>query len=186
MIHFRKYLFILLGFLMVLQGCQRTTIYEPEELAHITKVWFNCIECNEGQIQDVIRLGPQIIPFMKKSVLQGPSMSAQVKYLIQCRNVHFIASNCEASSDPYGSNIPDSQSCALSERKGFCYNYLKNYVNKYKSRAAIILSEIGDEEELDFLTEFLGKLDGKQFPNLFRDINLSNLKLKRRIDLMRQ
>ncbi|MEM6802167.1 MAG: hypothetical protein AAF696_12230 [Bacteroidota bacterium] len=113
--------------------------------------WVNCTDCGDAEKVRVLELGEEAIELLKSMIIEGPSPVSRQLYYFQCLNIHFIAENCQSST--VGGS--DNSDCRLPEKGSFCLYYLDAYVRDFRYQAFQLLSEIGENDELEFLEEQL-------------------------------
>lgn len=148
---------LLVGLFAVAAGCERqvssTTKSEklsPEQAVaarHTIVAWLECEECEAGELEAVVKLGPIVVPSLAATLRSGPSPSSR-----EIQREHLIKTYKEMQV--YGKAHPRDASIKISE-EDYVRIYSENYVALWQSRAARALGAIGGEQARNALTEAL-------------------------------
>ena len=125
----------------------------PEESAKATQVlveWFECEECEAGELSAVTEYGEIVVPILISTLNEGPSPASRelVRRELETRYNELIA---------YSNEHPNVK--LASNKEEFVTIYLSNYVALYKVRAALALGEIGGMNAEQALKSALNNAD---------------------------
>jgi len=123
---------------------ERLTPEEAAQARRTISAWFECEECEEGQLEAVVKLGPVVTPSLAATLRQGPS-PAKLEELRR----HLIA-NYRILKD-YQKTHPETE--VPMNQQEYVETYLGNYIALYRSRAAIALGRIGGDEAKNALDQ---------------------------------
>jgi len=130
--------------LILLAGCTKSVeqqsevlVLTPEESAKATQVlveWFECEECEAGELSSVTEYGEAVVPILISTLNQGPSPASRelVHRELETRYDELVA---------YSNEHPNVK--LASSKEEFVTIYLSNYIALYKVRAALALGAIG-------------------------------------------
>ena len=110
-------------------------------------VWLECEECNEGELQAVLKLGQLAVPTLANVLKEGPSPVKQEGYRYRLLdNYEAMQKFLKARPKPGPINISFEAYLALN---------MENYITLYKVRAATALGKIGGINARNALKEAL-------------------------------
>jgi len=138
--------------LLLVGGCERPKeppgrVLTPEEASAATVAmveWFECEECEQGELQAVVKYGQAIVPTLRSSLLHGASPASR----------ELMRRELEKRYDEllrYQKDHPKSR--PASSKKEFVEMYLANFDAQYRTRAAHALGAIGGEAARKALEE---------------------------------
>jgi hypothetical protein len=109
--------------------------------------WFECEECVDGELQDVLALGPLALPSLARALLEGPSPAAlfSVERALRLRYREL---------DAFASSTPGARFSMGQDE--FVDAYRANYMARLQGRAAWALGEIEDPAAEHALRKALG------------------------------
>jgi hypothetical protein len=133
----------------------------PEESARMRTAlveWFECEECEEGQLAAVVRFGDAVVPSLAATLEGGPGPASRelLRRELEKRHRELVA---------YAKDHPEAKP-ASSERE-FVALYLDNYDALYRSRAAQALGAVGTDAAVAALQR---ALEAKYRPDVQRSI----------------
>lgn len=122
------------------------TLGQVSQVHQLLVRWFECTECNRGELKEVAELGAIAVPSLIATLQKGPSPAKQeimrlrllrsYKQLSEYKENHRILTATESESE-------------------YIAHYLENYLAQYQIRAAIALDEIGGPAARHALEEAL-------------------------------
>ncbi|HEX7175579.1 MAG TPA: hypothetical protein VF240_10005 [Pyrinomonadaceae bacterium] len=119
----------------------------PEQAAQARRAivnYFECEECEAGEIEAVVKLGQVAVPTLAATLLEGPSQAN-----LELLRRHLTASYRELRE--YERTHPKAKVPGSEEQ--FVKTYMDNYVVLYQTRAATALGAIGGPEARRALEE---------------------------------
>ncbi|HET7219507.1 MAG TPA: hypothetical protein VFJ02_15730, partial [Vicinamibacterales bacterium] len=108
--------------------------------------WLECVECNAGELQAVVKLGQSAIPRLAPSLLDGPPPPKLQSYERYLRKMY-------ADMKAYEKTHPKSVVPYTEDE--FVKRDMAKYTNLYRVRAARALGEIGGPEAAKLLDQAL-------------------------------
>jgi hypothetical protein len=100
--------------------------------------WFECEECNSGELQRVVKYGKQVVPILAATVQRGPAPASRELYRLRLQDAH-------GDLQAYAKSHPQEK-IELPSQEQYVQMYLDNYAATYKVRAAKALAAIGGDE----------------------------------------
>ena len=113
--------------------------------------WFECEECNSGELQRVVRYGKQLVPILAATVQRGPAPASRELYRRQLQDAH-------GDLQAYAKSHPQEK-IEVPSQEQYVATYLDNYAATYKVRAAKALAAIGGDEATAALKRGLQSAD---------------------------
>jgi hypothetical protein len=126
------------------------TVEQTEAARQALVEWFECEECEEGQLQAVVKQGQRMVPSLRAALLEGASPASE----------ELLRRNLGSRYDElqrYARNHPEAK--VASSKEEFVAMYVGNLHAQYKTRAAQALSQIGGPAAIRALEEGLGSAD---------------------------
>ncbi len=117
---------------------QRPDPKESRRIQEVLIAWFECEECNEGELRRVVALGRKIVPTLGATLQQGPAPASRELYRLRLRDAY-------DELQAYARSHPEEK-IDLPSRDKYVTTYLDNYIATYKIRAAKALGAIGGTE----------------------------------------
>ncbi|HEV7238947.1 MAG TPA: hypothetical protein VGQ36_06865 [Thermoanaerobaculia bacterium] len=153
----RPFLCILMLLLMACTAPEKrepvssTMSVEETEVARQALVeWFECEECEEGQLAAVVKYGERMVPSLRASLLEGAAPASE----------ELLRRDLESRYDElvrYAETHPEAK--VASSKEEFVAMYIGNLHAQYKTRAAQALSQIGGPTANRALQEGLERAD---------------------------
>lgn len=112
--------------------------------------WFECEECEEGQVEAVAKYGEQVVPSLRAALIEGAAPATE----------ELTRRELETRYDElqrYARTHPEAK--VTSSKEEFVAMYVGNLHAQYRTRAAQALSRIGGPAAVRALEEGLGKAD---------------------------
>lgn len=106
--------------------------------------WFECEECGEGQLRNVVKYGKLVIPNLRGALLEGLSPASE-ELLRRDLGRRYDELRAYAEKNPYAK--------PAGTREQFIAMYVANYHAQYRIRAAQALAAIGGAEAVRALEE---------------------------------
>ena len=131
------------------RSCERQSGLKPEQAAEARRTvvaWLECEECDEKELEAVVKLGPIIIPSLIAALRQGPSPANREVY-----RRHLVKTYRDLKS--YQKTHPESKVTIQEEE--YVKTYLDNYQALYQVHAATALGAIGGANTRKALEEAL-------------------------------
>jgi hypothetical protein len=141
---------MLLGCCLAIAECNKQGVpgpLTPQQAAqnrHAIVNYMECEECDDGELEAVVKLGTLAIPTLVAILREGPSPS-QIEMLRR----HLTTTYRELKA--YELTHPDAAVPGTEEQ--YVKTYLSNYVARYQIRAARALGKIGGPEARRALEE---------------------------------
>ena len=137
--------------LWLLIGCAVTTAQQPPQpptaaVIATINAWLRCVECNAGELQAVVKLGPAAVSRLAPPLLGGPPASELQSYEKYLRKMY-------ADMKAYEKTHPKSVVPFTEDE--FVKRDMTRYTNLYRVRAATALGEIGGPEAANALEQAL-------------------------------
>jgi hypothetical protein len=104
--------------------------------------WLECVECTEGELAAVVKLGRIAVPSLAASLHEGPSPAS-----LELLRRQLIASHGRLIE--YAKAHPEVE--VSMDIETYVATYMDNYVALYQVRSAMALAEIGGEEAKEAL-----------------------------------
>ncbi len=133
----------------LLVACAVTTAQQPPQpppRADTIEAWLECVECDAGELQAVVKLGQSAVPRLGPSLLSGPPAAKQKSYEAYLRKMY-------ADMKAYEKTHPKSVVPFTEDE--FVKRDMAKYTNMYRVRAANALGEIGGTEAAQVLDKAL-------------------------------
>jgi hypothetical protein len=130
-----------------------TTVMSPEQAETARQAlveWFECEECEEGQLEAVAKYGEQVVPSLRAALLEGAAPATE----------ELTRRELETRYDElqrYAATHPEAK--VASSKEEFVAMYVGNLHAQYRTRAAQGLSRIGGPTAVRALEEGLGRAD---------------------------
>jgi hypothetical protein len=134
---------LLAGILALAAGCADIPASQPQ--AHFQRTmaaWFECVECRDGELDAVTRLGQAAVPTLAAALRDGPSAARREEARRQSSGFYRRLAH-------YAQTHPEAR-LKLSEAE-YVELYLGNMVARTQIRAAAALGEIGGSAALGAL-----------------------------------
>ncbi len=112
----------------------------PEEAAEARRTivdWLECEECEDGELEAVLKLGKTAVPTLAATLAGGPSAASR-------EQLHRHLTKSYAEITEYSRTHPEAK-LEMNEKE-YIEAYMSNYVALYRSRAATALARIGGDE----------------------------------------
>ncbi|HKO55428.1 MAG TPA: hypothetical protein VJ276_06080 [Thermoanaerobaculia bacterium] len=112
--------------------------------------WLECEECEEGQLEAVVKLGQPAVPSLRAALLEGASPASE----------ELLRRELEKRYDElrrYAATHPNAK--VASSKEEFVAMYVANLHAQYRTRAAQALSRIGGPAATSALREGLARAD---------------------------
>jgi hypothetical protein len=123
--------------------------------------YFECGECNDGQLQRVASLGDYAVPSLSATLKNGPSNASNERMRLHLVEQHRrIVEYRRTHSGPARAPTPDDE-------PQFVRQFLDNYKARYQIRAATALAAIGTPDARKALEE---SLQGDRLRSDVRDV----------------
>jgi hypothetical protein len=131
---------ILLALCLWAPKCQKsgTTPTLPPEQAtqvrHAIVTYLECEECEEGELEAVVKMGQVAVPSLVATLLEGPSQA----------NLELLRRNLTTTYrrlKEYEQTHPEAK--ISGSEADYVKSYTDNYIARYRSRAATALGSIG-------------------------------------------
>jgi hypothetical protein len=106
----------------------------PSTTPGVIETWLECVECQNGELQAVVKLGQAAVPALARAVVDGPSAAKQQSYEAYLRRVFADLKKREQTRPK--SAVPYTEA-------EFIKRDMDKLVNLYRVRAARALGEIG-------------------------------------------
>lgn len=126
------------------------TVEQAEAARQALVEWFECEECEEGQLEAVAKYGEQVVPSLRAALLEGASPATE----------ELLRRDLARRYDElqrYAQTHPEAK--VASSRDEFVALYVGNLHAQYRTRAAQALSRIGGPNASKALQEGLGRAD---------------------------
>lgn len=139
---------VIAGLIGVATACEQKI--EPQQAAILSRIvaeWFECEECEDGQLEAVVKQGDNAVPSLILALSKGPSTAS--RYL-----VHRNLDSRYTQLKEFEKKHPKGR--VVSSREEFVARYVDNYDAKYRIRAAQALGEIGGPKSVRALESSLG------------------------------
>ena len=128
--------------------CQKsgTPSLPPEQatqVRHAIVTYLECEECEEGELEAVVKMGQVAVPSLVATLREGPSQA----------NLELLRRNLTTTYrrlKEYEQTHPEAKICSEAE---YVKSYTDNYIARYQSRAATALGSIGGLEAKRALEE---------------------------------
>lgn len=120
------------------------SVEQTEAARQALVAWFECEECEEGELQAVAEFGERVVPSLRAALLEGAS--AATEELVR----HDLADRYRELQE-YARTHPEARTASSKEE--FVAMYLGNLHAQYKTRAAEALSRIGGAAAVRALEE---------------------------------
>lgn len=135
----------------LLVGCAVTTAQQPAQPppagnAATIEAWLECVECNAGELQAVVKLGPPAVARLGPSLLAGPPAAKLQSYEKYLRKMY---ADMKAYEKTHPKNVVPFTEDEFVKRD------MVKYTNLYRVRAATALGEIGGPEAAKVLDKAL-------------------------------
>ena len=137
--------FLVCGLLCVASHAQQPP-QPPVGNARTLDAWLECVECNEGELQAVVKLGPSVVADLGRSLVSGPSDAKSDSYKRYLRKMY---ADLKANEKSHPERV-----VPYSEQE-FVNREMVKYANMYRVRAARALGEIGGPEAAKLLDQAL-------------------------------
>jgi HEAT repeat protein len=141
----------------------------PDESAKATTAlasWLECVECQSGELEAVIRYSHTIVPMLTAVLRDGASPATRELLERQLSDRYALLA-------AYATAHPES---GLSSKEEFIANFLNNFDAQHRIRASRALAEIGGEDAERALQEAVQKADNPRgFPEFARNDVSSSL-----------
>jgi len=130
-----------------------TTVMSPEQAEAARQAlveWFECEECEEGQLEAVAKYGERVVPSLRAALLEGASPATE----------ELLRRDLAARYDElrrYSESHPNAK--VASSKEEFVAMYVGNLHAQYRTRAAQALSRIGGPSAVRALEEGLARAD---------------------------
>jgi hypothetical protein len=121
---------------------------DPEQAARAREVIVEWLECEEGQLEAVVKLSQAAVPTLAATLREGPSPASR----------RLVESELERRYDElkaYAELHPNAP--VASSRDEFVRMYLDNYEALYRVRSAVALGAIGGERAKSALEDSLDR-----------------------------
>ncbi|HEX8151701.1 MAG TPA: hypothetical protein VF698_01190 [Thermoanaerobaculia bacterium] len=145
----------------------KMTVAETEAARQALINWFECEECEERQLQAVVKLGERVVPSLRAALLEGASPASEA----------FLRRELEKRYDQlrrYAETHPEAK--VSSSREEFVAMYLANFHAQYRTRAAEALGRIGGATAVRALEE---AAKGNQRPDVQESVKRALRNVKR-------
>ena len=122
----------------------KLTVAETEAARQALINWFECEECEEKQLQNVVRFGEAVVPSLRAALVEGASPASE----------EFLRRELEKRYDQlrkYAETHPEAK--VSSSREEFVAIYMANFNAQYRTRAAEALGRIGGATAVRALEE---------------------------------
>jgi hypothetical protein len=151
---------IFLVAMILLAGCTKSVEQQPEapqltpqksaEATQALVEWFECEECEAGELSAVTEYGEAVVPILISTLNQGPSPASR----------ELVRRELETRYDELSSYSKEHPNVELaSSKEEFVTIYLSNYVALYRVRAALALGAIGGKNAEEALESALKDAD---------------------------
>ena len=112
--------------------------------------WLECEECEEGQLEAVVKLGERVVPSLRAALVEGASPATE-----ELLRRELAARHDELQE--YATTHPEAK--VASSKEEFVAMYVGNLHAQYKTRAAQALSRIGGPAAARALEEGLQRAE---------------------------
>ena len=121
---------------------------EQSEAARTALVeWFECEECEEGQLQAVVKYGQAVVPLLRSALLHGASPASR----------EILRRELEKRYDELQKYQQTHRNVKISSKEQFIASNIDNLNAQYQVRAAQALAEIGGPTAIRALEDGLDK-----------------------------
>lgn len=126
------------------------TVEQTEAARQALVEWYECEECEEGQLEAVAKYGEVLVPSLRASLLEGaaPASEELLRRELETRYEEL---------SKYAETHPEAK--VTSSKDEFVAMYIGNLHAQYKTRAAQALSQIGGAAATRALQEGLERAD---------------------------
>ncbi len=136
----------LLAFCLMTPECRKPSL-TPEQATKVRRTivhYLECEECEHGELEAVVKLGPVAVLTLAATLHEGPSQSSLEKH-----RRHLTAAYRKLKE--YEQTHPEAVVPGTEQQ--FVTTYMDNYVAQYQGRAARALAAIGGAEAKRALEE---------------------------------
>lgn len=133
--------------------------------------WMECTECEHGELDRVVALGPDVIPSLRATLLQGPSNASKERMRLHLVDAH-------RKLVEYWRTHPPAAARPASQDE-YVDTFMSNYQARYQAQAATALKSIGGPDARKALEESLA-LQPPLRDDVLRTVNESLAQLANR------
>jgi hypothetical protein len=132
------------GWAQTTQPASKLSRAETEKATEALVRWFECDECEEGELNNVTKYGAAVVPSLEATLRQGPSAANRevMRRTLEARYAQLMASGQERSDTKPATSKDD-----------FVAMYMRNYEAQYRARAAQALGAIGGNDATKILEQ---------------------------------
>ncbi|NIS80632.1 MAG: hypothetical protein GTO14_10595 [Anaerolineales bacterium] len=120
---------------------------ELDEVETIER-WLECEDCLDGELEAVVKLGPEALPILLRFLEVGPR--EETLKLVETSLRQSYAELAE-----YGKVKEDRRLIPRQSQEQFVVFFTENFFSQYQTRAAIAIKQIGDEEAIEKARQLL-------------------------------
>jgi hypothetical protein len=113
---------------------------------NVVEAWLECVECRDGELQAVVKLGSSAVASISPALLNGPPPAKLQSYEKHLRQLY-------AEMKAYEKTHPKSVVPYTEDE--FVKRDLAKYANQYRARAARALGDIGGPQAASALEQAL-------------------------------
>jgi|JI6StandDraft_1071083.scaffolds.fasta_scaffold114842_2 hypothetical protein len=105
--------------------------------------YMECIECQSGELDTIIKKGDDALPYLEAILMRGPSGGRKEAYRQKLREDY-------AALEAYNKSNDKLKVLTPTQYESY---YLSNFINTYRIRAAIAMHQSGAKERLDKISK---------------------------------